>query len=866
MKIKFLGGVSRVTGSCTWLKYEEADIEFLIDCGMVQGDLYQDVLNERKFKFNPRKLDFVLLTHAHLDHCGLIPRLYDEGFRGKVICTSATAKLTKEVLLDAVNINAPYTKGSIQKIDFLPLDENFKVNKPIPINNIIPGLEGFLAIYFLRSSHILGSVSIGICWGDEVEKSILFSGDLGNNTEKNAYQPLLKDIQMPYDGTDYIVLESTYGSRYREESFKSFENKIKTLENTIKNTLVVKQGQLIIPTFSLHRTQEILFDLYYIFTQRKNLMTTFPSFKIDVCDKFINEEGFSYKKYKKYILDNILLKEEDRLLINDNLIFLSFGDLTEDQYRNMIITANALEKEVLQEYFTYSDGYYKINKSLENIEEEDKERIFNILVENESDNIRLKFKQDIESQDYKRIIKLFKKLAYIRYTNKYGFNIITLSKNIFENKLINEKDKKFIKNSLYYYSFGDLGCNQLEKYIKKLSKKEGEFLRSCYQPTDNNKTHYELKEDINDDLKDKLTSILLKCDYTWIGLKFRENLSEKNKERCLDIFREAYYEKPSSVRIRLDSKLGKKMTEIYGEEINRRKKGKSKLLYRNSRIKEWLGLTKEEVDEVFEKIFSNKASNNAIIEFNDFTISYVKTSQIDTKEPGIILTSSGMCNAGPVLNHLKNFLTNGKNTILLTGFQAENTPGYRLKQLIDLPQEDKINQTIELSVLKGRKFKEYKLSGADVNADIVDVSPYYSGHADLNGLLNYIFSNYHGDNIYTTLFLNHGDDESREELKRTIEERSKDQANNKLRKIEAVELPQNDSGWYDLDQGAWIEESDENNIMNSNQKELSKAIRYHADAIKELSNTLKLLLVNNIDFNEDALMGIFGSDNIEDTI
>ena len=287
MKIKFLGATERVSGSCSWMKCKRTRTEFLVDCGMIQGEEYESYENSRDFPFSPHNIKFVLLTHAHLDHCGLIPRLYKEGFKGKVFCTNATAKLAKEILYDSARqINSTYSNQDVSNINFESIDlrNGFKWTKPISVDKDI-------SIYFQRSAHILGSASIGVIWktDNEESNSILFSGDIGNNTEENSFQPLLKYRQKPYETLQNIVIESTYGNREHNHEELSFDYRINLLEKYIKQTLLENNGQLIIPTFSMHRTQEILFDLYYLFEVKwkKSPITISSSLK-----KIVKEEGY----------------------------------------------------------------------------------------------------------------------------------------------------------------------------------------------------------------------------------------------------------------------------------------------------------------------------------------------------------------------------------------------------------------------------------------------------------------------------------------------------------------------------------------------------------------------------------------------
>ncbi len=266
MKVKFIGATKHITGSCSLLHHMSSDTKFLVDCGMHQGSKKLDKENRRKFPFDPRELEFVLLTHAHLDHCGLIPRLYKEGFMGKVYCTRATAELAKIVMMNSTHITDLYNSKDVNKVCFFEIDENneYKPGKPI-------SLKEDLRATFLRSSHILGATGIAINWGMDhlggAGKTIHFSGDIGSNFESNCYLPLLKHNYAPFPDTDYIVVESTYGGRVRDEIFKSSENRLNKLKKLIENTIFSNNGKLIIPSFSIHRTQEIMVDIYRVLTE-----------------------------------------------------------------------------------------------------------------------------------------------------------------------------------------------------------------------------------------------------------------------------------------------------------------------------------------------------------------------------------------------------------------------------------------------------------------------------------------------------------------------------------------------------------------------------------------------------------------------
>lgn len=263
MKFKLLGAVDgSVTGSCTYFQYDRTNTKFLVDCGMVQGEPHAPATNGAQFPFNPSELKFVLLTHAHLDHCGLIPRLYKEGFTGQVICTEATAKLARISLFDAANYCGNlYSKEHVKAINFFHIDQrsDFGFYRFIPIDD-----ELFAC--FTRSAHILGAVSISISWHvtDDEKKVITMSGDIGNNTKENPYQSLLAHKQIPPTNSNYIVSESTYGERARDEKFKSHNNRIEAIQSIIESESLKKGKLVVFPAFSIHRTQEIMLDIVQV--------------------------------------------------------------------------------------------------------------------------------------------------------------------------------------------------------------------------------------------------------------------------------------------------------------------------------------------------------------------------------------------------------------------------------------------------------------------------------------------------------------------------------------------------------------------------------------------------------------------------
>lgn len=260
MKLQFIGATERVTGSCYLLTDERLGTQFLVDCGQFQGELNADLLNDGPFPFHAADIQFVLLTHAHLDHCGKLPQLLTAGFKGPIYCTAATAQLARIALIDAAQ-SAAFTTEDVEALDFEAIDqaEDFAFNRPCLKRN-------GLVISVLRTAHILGSVGFEIHWWDATgeQRSILFSGDLGNHSKANCYLPLLSHRQSPKQA-EYMVVESTYGNRApREPHQVSFEGRIEAWRDHIREHARTGGGPIFVPCFALHRTQEVFFDLDHV--------------------------------------------------------------------------------------------------------------------------------------------------------------------------------------------------------------------------------------------------------------------------------------------------------------------------------------------------------------------------------------------------------------------------------------------------------------------------------------------------------------------------------------------------------------------------------------------------------------------------
>jgi metallo-beta-lactamase family protein len=263
MKLSFHGADRGVTGSCHMI--EVAGSRVLIDCGMFQGSRELHEENAEAFGFDPAKVDFLLLTHAHLDHCGRLPLLVKRGFQGEIITTSASRELVRLVLLDAAHLQEEEARHRARAASRRRHHEG----KHAPLYAVLDALNsldrfGRTATYgqplelkpglratFLDAGHILGSASI-LIEAEEGRRArrILYSGDIGN-----AGRPLLRPPITP-PAADIVVMETTYGDRLHRSLDASVEELYQAIEDAF-----ARGGNVVIPTFALERAQEILFFL-----------------------------------------------------------------------------------------------------------------------------------------------------------------------------------------------------------------------------------------------------------------------------------------------------------------------------------------------------------------------------------------------------------------------------------------------------------------------------------------------------------------------------------------------------------------------------------------------------------------------------
>ncbi|MGF6375196.1 metallo-beta-lactamase family protein [Clostridiales Family XIII bacterium PM5-7] len=259
MKIKFCGAASGVTGSCHLLTTGEHKI--LLDCGQFQGGKSQEKLNEEPFPFDPTEIECVVLSHAHIDHCGRIPLLVKRGFTGKIYCTDATADLLDVMLKDSGYIHekdAEWKSKRAARAGKPPVEplytyndavESLKYIEPILYDQQIQ-LNDDMKIVFNDAGHILGS-AITELWVTEGEKEskIVFSGDLGV-----MHRPILRDPTI-IKKADYVIMETTYGNRLHPENATSINELLDIVLKTAK-----RGGSVVIPSFAVGRTQELIYE------------------------------------------------------------------------------------------------------------------------------------------------------------------------------------------------------------------------------------------------------------------------------------------------------------------------------------------------------------------------------------------------------------------------------------------------------------------------------------------------------------------------------------------------------------------------------------------------------------------------------
>lgn len=318
MNLSFFGATETVTGSKHLLELENGK-KILLDCGMYQGVKETDTITNLHFGFDPGEIDVLILSHAHIDHSGLIPLLVKQGFKGEIYCTPATLDLCEVMLLDSAHIqesDVAYVNKKSYRKDKKQLQPLFtekdvrnslKLFRTIYYDEIFK-LDDQFSFHFTDAGHILGSAAVHIDYirnGKTIHLS--FTGDIGRQDDKILPKPA------DFRQADYLICESTYGDRLHG----NIENSLGLLEKIVLETCVERRGNVIIPAFSLGRTQEIIYSLDILKNQNK-----IPNIKVIVDSPLSAKTTEIMKKHKDLFNQEI----KDYMAQSDGNPFL-FKDL-----------------------------------------------------------------------------------------------------------------------------------------------------------------------------------------------------------------------------------------------------------------------------------------------------------------------------------------------------------------------------------------------------------------------------------------------------------------------------------------------------------------------------------------------------------
>ncbi len=319
MKLTFHGAVGCVTGSCYHVQC--GDTAFLVDCGMFQGSKTLKELNYREFPFDPAKLAFVLVTHAHIDHTGMLPKLVKKGFTGKIYGLDPTVDLLRFMLPDSAKIqemeveqkNRRNERKGVEPLTPVYTSEDaektlrllYGVSEDMPVTP-----ASGIRVTWRNAGHVLGSSFIEVELTESgTTKKVTFGGDLGGKGH-----PIIKDPVLLRE-TDVLLIESTYGDRLHHED--STESRLQKLGTVVSQTLA-KRGNVIIPSFALERTQDLLFDLLTLMDRGQ-----LPQVPVVVDSPLASESTKIFAKYPEYYDEETtaLLKKQGNLFDHPNFRF-----------------------------------------------------------------------------------------------------------------------------------------------------------------------------------------------------------------------------------------------------------------------------------------------------------------------------------------------------------------------------------------------------------------------------------------------------------------------------------------------------------------------------------------------------------------
>jgi Cft2 family RNA processing exonuclease len=512
---------------------------------------------------------------------------------------------------------------------------------------------------------MLGSVSFSISFmvDNDTKRTIVFTGDIGSNSDDSCHLPLLRSCQVPYGTSNYIVLESTYGNRQALAGSRSPEERLKAWREVIDRCHRDKGGTVIIAAFAAHRTQEILFDLYLLLRQAPDLEDAeFAQPDLDA----LRNQNFSYAMIKAWIDST---PDRDAAAIAPTLFHF---DLSKATQAKLIMDFTADDRVFLERF-----------RGSQPIPHREAEQALSIVEKNNRLlDVRVRLRDDFSLSDCPEAIGVL-------------------------------------------------------KYLK------------------------------------------------WL---------------------------PNRIALTLDSPTARRITACYGELLDQTDQ-KGKPLFRNAEIADILGIDDSKVGLKLQELFPTRTDGMTTLDLASGWIRLLDKARPallnhgKADESRIILSSSGMCDVGPIVEHLKRGISDQRNTVVLTGYQAPGSVG---SHLLALRSESDGSRTGREIMIGGTPFK-----ASDVKAEIETLGHFYSGHADQDGLLDFLFEAKFFKEVYPcTVFLNHGTDQARAGLRDAIFARAGEKRQTD-RPIMDVHLPGRQDAWFDLASGQWLLEESEPDAMSA---------------------------------------------------
>ena len=347
MKIQFCGASTGVTGSCHLITTEKHKI--LLDCGQFQGGKAQDALNYEEFPFDPAEIDFVILSHAHIDHCGRIPLLVKRGFKGDIYCTDATADLLDVMLKDSGYIHEKEAEWKNRKNEragramveplytYNDAVDSLKFVKPVLYDQLVE-LNEQMKMVFNDAGHILGSAitELWITEDDNVSK-LVFSGDLGVMD-----RPILRNPTI-IKKADYVIMETTYGNRLHPKNSMDVKKLMDIIRKTAK-----RGGTTVIPSFAVGRTQELIYELNRVYDSDSEYHKDFENIMVYVDSPMATTATEVFKKNAQVFDDETkeYIMKGDNPLDFKNLKFTRTSEesmwLNTDNEPKVIISASGM--------------------------------------------------------------------------------------------------------------------------------------------------------------------------------------------------------------------------------------------------------------------------------------------------------------------------------------------------------------------------------------------------------------------------------------------------------------------------------------------------------------------------------------------